>query len=132
MIIDGKDWPLEDCLADGDNFGMKGPASQSILKGYNPFSCKDPVKICENIEDEYGPPGVFVFQPGDPSLETVPREAAGVWAAYLRQKAGMEANERAHRKEMTETKASHEAAVKKILLEVDGLVEAKVNAANNS
>lgn len=69
MVIDGKDWPLEDCLADGDNFGMRGPASQSILKGYNPFSSKDPVKICENIEDEYGPPGVFVFQPGDPSLE---------------------------------------------------------------
>jgi len=132
MVIEGKDWPLEDCLADGENWAMKGTASQSILKGYNPFSPKEPVKISENIEEEYGPPGTFVFQPGKSAIETVPKDAKEVWAAHLRQKAAMEAKERMHRKEMAETKATHEAAVKKIIMEVDDLVEAKVGAANNS
>lgn len=132
MVIDGKDWPLEDCLADGEDWPMPGATSQSVLKGYNPFRCKQPVPICDNIEEQYGVAGTFNFVPGEAALGMIPKDAVELWAVYLRQKAALEANERKHRKQAAEIKASHESAIAKILSEVDDLVSARVGAANSS
>jgi len=133
MVIDGKDWSLDDCLeGTRDDLAFPGVSTQSVFRGCNPFSRKISVTVAGDIDEQFGASGRWVYEAGKTDMEATPQTVNAVWASQMRLKAALEAKERMHQEAAAKTKSEHQAAIKQILAEVDALVEKKVGTANRS
>jgi len=128
QMIKGEDWPIEAALSGGESMPEKGLTNQSILRGHNPFRRKIPAKISENIADDYGAPGSYVFMSGKALKEATPKNAKEIWSVCMRQKAAMESEERNHKKVVAELKEKQANAITELVDSITGDQDSALNA----
>ena len=68
---------------------------------------------------------------GKPLKEVLPKNAQEIWAAYMRQKAAMESQERCHLKVVAEMKEKHAAAISELVDGISGDLDSAVKAVRN-